>query len=56
VCDARAWMDEMNGVRERKIWPAGGGSVLKGSGGEGGGGVGTAWRQSGIEREGERGA
>jgi hypothetical protein len=35
VCGARAWTDETNDVRGENFWPAGGGSVLKGSGGEG---------------------
>jgi hypothetical protein len=55
VRSARAWTDEMNGARGRKIRPAGGNSVLKGSSGEGGGWVGAVWRQSGRERERERG-
>jgi hypothetical protein len=56
VCDAQAWTDEMNGARGRKIRPAGGGSVLKGSGGEGGP---EGWAPHGGkagEREGDRGA
>jgi hypothetical protein len=46
----------MNGARERKLRPAGGSSVLKGSSGEGGGWVGAVWRQSGRERGREVGA
>jgi hypothetical protein len=55
VCDTRAWTDETNGVRGRKIRHAGGGAVLKGSGGEGPGGVGAVWRRGGREREGDGG-
>jgi hypothetical protein len=56
MCGAQAWTDETNGARgERNFWPAGGGSVLMGSGGEGAGGVDVAWRQSGGERGAWRG-
>jgi hypothetical protein len=50
VCDARAWTGETNGSRGRKNRSASGNSVLKGSGGEGAGRVGAAWRWSGRER------
>jgi hypothetical protein len=51
VCGARAWTGETNGARGRKIRLTGDDSILKGSGGEGEGGVGAAWRRSGRERE-----
>jgi hypothetical protein len=55
VCDTRAWTDETNDARERKIRSAGGGSVLNGSDGEGA--EGWASRGGGEgERERERGA
>jgi hypothetical protein len=37
------------------FWSASDGSILRGAAGRGPGGVGAAWRQSGREREGERG-
>jgi hypothetical protein len=50
VCSTRAWTDETNDARGRKIRQVGSGSVLKGSGGEGPGGVGAVWRRGGRER------
>jgi hypothetical protein len=47
-----AWAVDERCTGEKKIQPAGGGSVLKRSGGEGAGGVGAAWRQSGGALEG----
>jgi hypothetical protein len=55
MCDAWAWTDETNGTRgeKKKFWPAGGGSVLTGSGGEGGP---EGWTpRGGGAGEGERG-
>jgi hypothetical protein len=47
ACVTRVWMDETDGAQRRKIRPAGGGSVLTLSGGEG------AWR-GGCRVEAER--
>jgi hypothetical protein len=52
VCRARAWTDETNGAWGRKIRPVGGGSVLKGIGGEG---ARRGRRCMEAERERERG-
>jgi hypothetical protein len=53
---ARAWTGETNGPRgEKNLRPAGGGSVLTESGGEGGVGGWTPHGGRAEEREGERG-
>jgi hypothetical protein len=55
-CGARAWTGETNGARgEKNLRPAGGGSILTESGGEGARRVDAAWRQSKRERGRERG-
>jgi hypothetical protein len=55
VCGARAWTGETNGARGRRIQLVGGGSVLTGTGGEGGPGGWTPRGDRVEEREGGRG-
>jgi hypothetical protein len=47
VCGTRVWTDEANGTRGKKKVGRRPVAPFNGSGGEGAGGLGTAWRQSG---------